>query len=143
VEYAKESENDILIQITVHNRGQVKAPITLLPTLWFRNTWSWGYEEDPIRNIYKKPSLKAVASDAIQTSHSAESSYYLYAENPDECLFTENETNASPYTKDAFHRYVINHEKGAVNPEKVGTKGGFLYQFEVPPKSSHTIRLRL
>lgn len=153
IEYAKASENDILIQVTVHNRGPQSAPCTLLPTLWFRNTWSWGYEkEDPIRNIYKKPTLRQVDFQTIEAQHHELGSYYLYADDVSEFLFTENETNferfnqktnESPYVKDAFHRYLIHHETGAVNPNKIGTKACGLYEFDCPPNSSRTIRLRL
>jgi hypothetical protein len=152
IEYAKASENDILIQITVHNRGSELASCTLLPTLWFRNTWSWGYEEDPIRNIYKKPILKEVNTDTIKAEHRVLGDYFLHAENVAEFLFTENETNLerlyhkanpSPYVKDAFHRHLINKESGAVNPLKEGTKACAFYNLNIPPNSSQTIRLRL
>ncbi|MBS0655761.1 MAG: glucosidase, partial [Verrucomicrobia bacterium] len=152
IEYAKATENDILIQITVHNRGENEAPCTLLPTLWYRNTWSWGYTEDPIRNIYKKPLLKQASPHTIEAVHDHLGTYYLYTENESELLFTENETNferlyhtpnKTPYVKDAFHRYLIDHEKGAVNPKKEGTKACALYSLVIPPKGAKTIRLRL
>ena len=152
VEYAKAEENDILIQVTVHNRGPKAAPCTLLPTLWYRNTWSWGYDEDPIRNIYKKPKLKQVDSQTLEGEHSVLGHSYLYTENAADFLFTENETNherlhqkpnASPYVKDAFHRYLIYKEQGAVNPHKSGTKACGLYPLLIPAGQSQTIRLRL
>ena len=89
VEYAKESPEDILVRITVHNRGPEAARLHVLPTLWFRNTWSWG-EDEP------KPSLREVGSDAIQATHSELGDYWLHCEGAPELLFTENESNASP-----------------------------------------------
>lgn len=152
IEYAKGGEKDILIEITVHNRGSKPAPCTLLPTLWFRNTWSWGYEESPIRNIYNKPIIKKIDSKTIIADHGVLENYYLYTEDAEDLLFTENETNcerifkkpsSSPYVKDAFHRYVVNGEKESVNPDHVGTKACALYSFLTPGAGSKTIRLRL
>ncbi len=152
IEYAKASENDILIQITVHNRGLQPAPCLVLPTLWYRNTWSWGYKEDPIRNLYEKPSMRQVEPQTIEAAHHVLGNYWLYAENGSDFLFTENETNSKllfnkanegPYVKDAFHRYLIHHESGAVNPDRTGTKACAVYPLQIPPGSSHTIRLRL
>ena len=109
VEYAKEGPEDILIRITVHNRGPEAARLRLLPTLWFRNTWSWG-EDD------RKPSLRSEAPGVIQASHHDLGEYCLYCDGNPELLFTENETNiarlwgqpnAAAYVKDAFHSYVI------------------------------------
>jgi Mannosylglycerate hydrolase MGH1-like glycoside hydrolase domain len=145
VEYAKENPEDILIRITVHNRGPETAPIRLLPTLWFRNTWSWG-DDTP------KPSLRESAAHAICATHHELAEYWLYCDGKPELLFTENETNAqrlwgqpnaSPYTKDAFHRYVISGDETAVNPAKVGTKAAAHYKLEIPAGESRTVRLRL
>jgi hypothetical protein len=106
VEYAKESPEDILIRITVHNRGPEAARLRVLPTLWFRNTWSWG-EDNP------KPSLRETGPGAIQAIHHELGEHWLYCDSAPELLFTENESNAqrlwkqpngSPYVKDAFHR---------------------------------------
>lgn len=143
VEYAKESEKDILIKVTAHNRSAKSAPLCLIPTLWFRNTWSWGYKEDEIRNIYKKPAIIQSAPNTFSTSHSRMESYFLYADNPIESLFTENETNQTTYTKDAFHRYLISNEPSAINPERVGTKAGWLYRLDIPAHSQKSITLRL
>ncbi len=145
VEYAKDGPDDILIRITVHNRGPEAARLRVLPTLWFRNTWSWG-EEDP------KPLLRQSAPGVIAASHHELGEYWLACDGAPELLFTENESNAgrlwgqpnpSPYVKDAFHNYVIAGEAGAVNPAHVGTKAAAHYQLEVPGGGSQTVRLRL
>ena len=134
VEYAKEGPEDILINITVHNRGPEAARLRVLPTMWFRNTWSWG-EGEP------KPSLRAAAPGVIQASHHELGDYRLLCDGAPELLFTENESNASrlwgqpnasPYVKDAFHAYVISGHRDAVNPDKVGTKAAAHYSLEVP-----------
>ena len=145
VEYAKESPEDILVRITVHNRGPEAARLRVLPTLWFRNTWSWG-EEQP------KPSLREVGPGAIQATHPELGDYWLYCEGAPELLFTENESNAqrlwnqpnaSPYVKDAFHQYIISGRGEAVNPAKTGTKAAAHYALDVPGGGSKTVRLRL
>jgi hypothetical protein len=146
VEYAKESPEDILIRITVHNRGPEAARIRVLPTLWFRNTWSWGNNEQP------KPSLWSQSPGLIQTSHPELADYSLYCDGNPELLFTENESNTqrlwnqptpTPYVKDSFHKHVIAGEPGAVNPSHSGTKAAAHYSIEVPAKGSQEVRLRL
>ena len=145
LEYAKESPKDVLIRITVHNRGPEPARLRVLPTLWYRNTWSW--EEGS-----QKPLIREAAPGVIQASHDELGEYWLYCDESPELLFTENETNAqrlwgqpnpSPYVKDAFHAYVISGNSGAVNPSHVGTKAAAHYTLEVPAGGSKTIRLRL
>ncbi len=145
VEYAKEGPQDVLIRITAHNRGLEAARIHLLPTLWFRNTWSWG-EDGP------RPSLRAGGPGVIQTLHHELGEYFLSCDGAPELLFTENETNtqrlwaqpnASPYVKDAFHNALVAGQGEAVNPAKVGTKAAAHYAFDVPGSGSRTIRLRL
>jgi hypothetical protein len=145
VEYAKASPDDILIRITVHNRGPAAARVQVLPTLWFRNTWSWG-EEQP------KPSLRAVGPGAIQATHHELGDYWLQCDGAPELLFTENESNtqrlwsqpnATPYVKDAFHAYLIAGQGAAVNPARVGTKAAAHYALDVPGGGSATVRLRL
>ncbi len=156
VEYAKADQEDILIKISVHNRGPEAASCHVLPTVWFRNTWSWGYPDGPMKDVEEKPHLMRVEgqkeNSIIAAHHSDLGVYYLYAEGAPELLFTENETNhhllwgtsnASPYVKDAFHRYLIDGEKNAVNPKMEGTKGTALYFQEIPPGKSVSFRLRL
>ncbi|HKD05180.1 MAG TPA: hypothetical protein VKB79_04680 [Bryobacteraceae bacterium] len=144
VEYAKESAEDILIRITAHNRGPEAARLRVLPTLWFRNTWSWG-------DGTEKPSLR-IADGAIHAVHENLGSYHLYCDGGPELMFTENESNAqrlwgqgnpSPYVKDAFHRYVVSGEREAVNPGQTGTKAAAHYAVSIPSGGSHVIRLRL
>jgi len=145
VEYAKAGPEDVLIRITVHNRGPEPARLRVLPTLWFRNTWSWG-EDD------RKPSLRAVGAGAIHAAHHELGKYWLFCDGAPELLFTENETNAqrlwgqsnaSPYVKDAFHAWVISGQAAAVNPAKTGTKAAAHYVLDVPAGGSKTVRLRL
>src|SRR5262245_43605681 len=119
VEYAKSSVEDILVKITVHNRGREPALIHVLPTLWFRNTWSWS-------PAVPKPGLSTVTNASIRViaaSHLNLGDYYLYCENDPDLLFTENETNnerivgqpnRSPYVKDAFHHYLIDGSREAI-----------------------------
>ncbi len=145
VEYAKDGPEDILVRISVHNRGPEAARLRVLPTLWFRNTWSWG-EDD------RKPSLRAGQAGTIQAAHHELGEYWLYCDGDPELLFTENESNAqrlwgqpnaSPYVKDAFHAYVVSGTHEAVNPDKVGTKAAAHYALDVPGGGSKTIHLRL
>ncbi len=145
VEYAKKDPEDVLIRITVHNRGREAARLRLLPTLWFRNTWSWG-EDD------RKPSLREAAPGIIQASHHDLGEHWLYGDGGPELLFTENESNtqrlwgqpnASLYVKDAFHAYLIEGKGEAVNPAKTGTKAALNYVLEVAGDSSREVRLRL
>src|SRR5436190_10100087 len=145
VEYAKAGPDDILIRISVHNRGPEAARLHVLPTLWFRNTWSWG-EDDA------KPLLRAAGPGAIEATHGELGTYRLTCDGEAELLFTENESNAerlwgqpsaSPYVKDAFHRCLIEGRGAAVNPARVGTKAAADYLLDVPAKGQRTIRLRL
>ncbi len=144
LEYAKVGPDDVLIRVSVHNRGPEAARLQLFPTLWFRNTWSWG-DEGP------KPVLRD-AGGAIVASHPELGEYTLACEGAPELLFTENETNAeklwgqpnpSPYVKDAFHRHVIYGDRGAVNPARTGTKAAARYALEVPAGGCQVVRLRL
>jgi hypothetical protein len=154
-EYAKAAPDDLLIRITVANRGPEAARLHLLPTLWFRNTWSWGsaYEE----GRWPKPRLDQVAKATILAEHATLGRYRLVlAPGPDgrapPLLFTENETNVArlygkadgtPHAKDAFDEYVVHARRGAVNPARRGTKAAAHYLLEVPPRSQHTVCLRL
>jgi hypothetical protein len=149
VEYAKADAEDILIRITAHNRGPESAVLHLLPTLWFRNTWSWGKDDRrPKANVAKPLNGAAV----IEAQHPRYATRWLVCEGAPELLFTENETNTkrlwgipnrSPYVKDAFHNYVVHGAKQAVNPAQSGTKSAAYYKLEVPAGSSVSLRLRL
>ena len=156
IEYAKADERDILIQIKVANRGPESAVCHILPTLWFRNTWSWGYEKSPMGEVAEKPQMKQIqgltGAAAATAQHSATGTYYLYAEAAEELIFTENDTNAKrfpdipgnhQFSKDAFHRYLVHNEKDAVNPECEGTKMAAVYRIEPAAGQDHIIRLRL
>ena len=147
IEYAKADVNDICILIRVANRASESAPIHLLPSLWFRNTWSWhpGTEKPFIRKIPGKPGSFEVANEELGI-------YDLYYEGLPEELFTENETNAErlfgaknpqPYVKDAFHDYIVQGRREAVNPALSGTKAALHYMLQIPARSEATIRLRL
>ena len=145
IEYAKADPEDILIRITVHNRGPERAELHLLPTLWFRNTWSWG------KNAVK-PALRQASSSVIHASHNQLGDFTLSCEGAPELLFTENESNAtrlwgqpnpSPFVKDAVHAYLVNGKRDAVNPAKVGTKVAAHYLLDVPGGGFTTVRLRL
>jgi hypothetical protein len=150
VEYAKAGPDDILIRITVANRGLEAAPLHLLPTLWFRNAWSWEEGAD-------RPSLWADAavtngSLAIRADHAGLGRYTLACDGAPELLFTENETNTqrlfgvpsrTPYVKDGIDHAVIHGLADAVNPALTGTKAAARYRVEVPAGGSATLRLRL
>jgi hypothetical protein len=144
VEYAKESPESLLVQISVFNRGPDPAELHVLPTLWFRNLWSW-------KPKIEKPSLQRVGN-AIRAVHSDLGERYLYCEGDVSLLFTENETNnqrifgtpnASPYVKDGINDYLVQGRQDAVNPEEKGTKAAAHYRVTVPPGGSKVIRLVL
>lgn len=153
VEYAKNSPEDILIKITIINRGADAAKCYVLPTLWFRNTWAWGYERGPMKEVNGKPLLRlSERPGSVLAQHPVLGEYTLSAEHAAEFLFTENETNQARlfnvpnrqlYTKDAFHRYVIQGEKTAVNPAQTGTKAAAVLQHTLAPGEIWIIRLRL
>jgi len=145
VEYAKADPEDVLIKISIHNRGPEAAQLHVLPTLWFRNTWTWEEGES-------KPILGQVRDGTIHASHPKLGEYTLQCEGEPELLFTENETNnqrlwgqpnASAFVKDAFHEYVVRGNANAVNPGKSGTKAAAHYVLNVPAGGSKVVRLRL
>jgi len=154
VEYAKARENDVLVRITAANRGPASATLHLLPTLWARNTWSWGEQTGPSG---VKPQLTLDAPCSIRSSHPSLGDYRLdfsgVPGGPDPVvLFTENETNArrlygteggAPFVKDAFHDYVVEGRRDAVNPESTGTKAAPLYVLSVPAGEEVVVKLRL
>ncbi|HTY53614.1 MAG TPA: hypothetical protein VMB26_00355 [Candidatus Binataceae bacterium] len=149
VEYGKAAPEDILIEITVCNRGSDAATLHVLPTLWFRNIWSWGEN-------FSRPILRQIAADesggAIAASHQELGERRFYFEGKAAVLFTENETNTerlvnvpnrSRYVKDGINSYVVHGRRDAVNPEKTGTKASVHYQITVGGGESKKIRLRL
>ena len=148
VEYAKESERDIVIRITAHNRAAIAAPLHILPTVWCRNMWSWFSEE------IERPQMKAVDGNLkkIAVSEPKRGAYELICESAPELLFTDNETNfesvfgsenGSEFTKDAFGRFLIDGEETAVNAKQTGTKACAHYEFEIEGGGSKTVYLRL
>jgi len=149
VEYAKNTPEDMMVQITVCNRGSERASLDVLPTLWFRNTWTW-WPGTP------RPSLKLITdkndSRVVAASHSQLGERYLYCEGNPTLLFTENDTNnermfgkpnTTPYVKDGINNYVVNGKREAVNPQHTGTKVSARYQLNVGAGETATIRLRL
>ncbi len=153
-EYAKTSPNDILIRITVANRSLEAASLHLLPTVWFRNTWSWGRTGD---GYTAKPSLRRMGPRTLIAEHATLGRFRLEVEplkgyQASSWLFTENETNAqrlfgtanpSPFVKDAFNDYLIHGRKDAVNPEGVGTKAAAYFRLDLPAGGQVSVRLRL
>jgi hypothetical protein len=149
VEYAKASPDDILIEITVHNRGPEAAELHVLPTLWFRNQWSW-------QGVTDRPVLRQGAGPAgqstIQVVDPELGERFLDCLGDPALLFTENETNTerifgvpnrTPYVKDGINNNVVSGQVNAVNPERVGTKAAAHYRLLIGPGQSETIRLRL
>ena len=145
VEYAKATPDDIFIRITVHNRGPESAPLHVLPTIWFRNRWSWGYHME-------RPSLRQLGAQSIQLDEPYYGPRYFHARDAGELLFTENQSdrsalwrapNESPHTKSCIAAYVIQGDKAAVNPERRGTKASAHYAFNLAPGASAVIACRL
>ena len=149
VEYAKASPEDILIQITIHNRGPEVAEVHVLPTLWFRNQWSWQSQADRPR-LHRVPGTPEMG--VIQASDPTLGERYLACVGDVPLLFTENETNTqrifgvpnrSPYVKDSINNYIVHGQAEAVNPEQQGTKAAAHYRLTVHPGASQVVRLRL
>jgi hypothetical protein len=149
VEYAKESPEDILIRISVSNRGPAPATLHVLPTLWFRNAWSWSADAP-------KPALREVSRQTgrriIAASHAELGDRWLYIDGDVPLLFTENETNnqrlfggsnAGPYVKDGINNWLVNGQKDAVNPSQSGTKAASHHQLNIGAGQTATLRLRL
>jgi hypothetical protein len=144
VEYAKGSPEEVLIQITVWNRGPEAAELHVLPTLWFRDQWSWG-------GIATRPVLRRV-ENAVAAEHPVLGAYYLNCEGEPPLLFTDNETNTqrifgvpnrTPYVKDGINNYLVHGQQDAVNPQQQGTKVAAHYRCTVPPRDCKVLRLRL
>ena len=149
VEYAKAAPDDILIRVSIANRGPEAATLHLLPTLWFRNDWSWAPG-------MVRPQIEIVNSDrsglVLKTAHRELEPFWLYGDATDDVLFTENETNmerlfgvdnASPFVKDAFHAFVVDGRRNAVNPVQKGSKAAPLYIRTVGSGETAVLRLRL
>jgi hypothetical protein len=148
VEYAKAGADDILIKISATNRGSQAAPLHLLPTLWFRNTWSWGYTEQ------LRPLLQELNAEdgVVKATHDSLGDFFLYCDGATELLFTNNETNterlygvpaATPYVKDGINDYIVNGIKQVVCLEQSGTKMAAHYNYTIEAGATITLRLRL
>jgi hypothetical protein len=144
LEYAKADAEDLLIEITIHNRGLSKASLNVLPTVWFRNTWAWN-------GLEKKPELFQDGEGVITLHHDVLGTYYLYAQDNPHALFCENETNtlrlynhqSAGIFKDGINDYLINKKTSAVNSNHKGTKASFDYNVKIDGGKSKVIRLRL
>jgi hypothetical protein len=143
VEYAKKDPDTILIRYTVVNRGERSRPLALLAQLWFRNVWKWGRKGE---DSGPRPDLRQSAEDRFGLHHEELGDLsYSWREPSQETLFTENETdferlygghNDTPYVKNAFHRYLVDGERRAVNPKKEGSKAAVLYRMTLEPGES-------
>lgn len=154
VEYAKAGPNDILIRVTAANRGPEPAVLHLLPTLWFRNTWSWGASGEA---DWGKPRIRSAGPMQVQAEHATLGRYLLAVDAqangpPAAWLFTDNESNLerlfqvpnpSPHVKDAFHARVVDGQAGAVNPKATGTKAAAHYVWTIPAGEQAVVQLRL
>src|SRR5207244_8163755 len=146
VEYAKASPTDMVVRITATNRGPERAPLHVLPTLWFRNTWSWATGDSG------RPLLRQSDPGIVEAQHAQLGTYWLACDRAPELLFTENESNAgrlwgignhSPYVKDGINDAIVNGRAEAVNPDRIGTKAAAHYRFEIDPGETRTMLLRL
>ncbi|MBU6122170.1 MGH1-like glycoside hydrolase domain-containing protein [Hymenobacter siberiensis] len=149
IEYAKAGPQDVLIQLTIHNRGPEAAPLTVLPQLWFRNTWTLGYDDH-------RPEIRRTQAAAMEAEHRDLGRYQLYCDRAEELLFCENETSptlfgkkrekknkAGRYFKDGINEYIVQGQATAVNPAETGTKAAARYQFNIPAGEARVLRLRL
>ena len=150
IEYAKADAEDICIKITAHNRGRESAPLHVLPTLWFRNRWSWY--ETATKPQMREAKIETEKLSAVHLSEEKLGDYFLICEDSSNLLFTENDTNfekvyggknESAYVKDGISNYVVENNFAAVNPNQTGTKAAAHYVFNIAPQSSETIYLRL
>ena len=148
VEYAKAGPTDILIQISLCNRGPEAASLHLLPTLWFRNTWTW-WPDQPKPSLRQRSDVNTVT---IETAHAELGGFLLHCDGNPQLLFTENDTNnqrlfgtpnATPYVKDGINNYVVSGKKDAVNPSQTGTKAAVRYQLDIGAGETAVVRLRL
>ena len=154
VEYARPEPEDIMMRVTVHNRGAELETIHLLPQLWFRNTWSWG---NSWGNTDLQPVMSAAGANKICAEHHELGKWHLHADGQPSLLFCDNESNrrrldrqpldsqpqAQGYFKDAFHDYLVDENSAAVNSEQTGTRAAVHYAIDIPPGESRQIRLCL
>jgi hypothetical protein len=150
MEYAKNAPDDILIRMRIENRGPQDWTLHVLPTLWFRNVWSWGRSGE---GYWPKPGMHQLDATHISCEQETLGRYVFEALTPPErFLFTENETNAerlfhtpnpTPYVKDAFDRFVVHGESGAVNPNQAGTKSAAYYRLQIASGKSVELKFRL
>jgi hypothetical protein len=149
VEYAKAEPDDVLARITVVNRGAERGRLTLLPTIWFRNVWSWkaGVAKPVLEEERGEPDIRVVRATSERLG-----TYRLYCEDAGDLLFTENETNdqrlfgapsASQYVKDGINEYIVSGNQAAVNPSRIGTKSAARYDLDLAPGARQVVRLRL
>jgi hypothetical protein len=147
MEYAKAAEDDILIKCRVINRSSEEAPLHIIPQIWFRNTWAWGYDN-------YKPEVYASADSPLIVEHRKTGNYYLYYDNTSEAeaLFCENETNvghfggkveAGAFYKDGVNNYIVNKQQDDVNPNMRGTKAALHYKYFIPAGGEKEVHLRL
>ncbi|TVT39468.1 glucosidase [Hymenobacter setariae] len=145
IEYAKADAEDLLIQLTVVNRGPDEATLHLLPQLWFRNTWDWGYEDE-------KPTLSATPEGAVRLAHQDLAELAWYADEQPELLFCDNESNderlygrasSGEFFKDGIHNYIVNGAQQAVNLARTGTKVAAHYPLVLAAGATRRVRLRL
>jgi hypothetical protein len=153
-EYAKAGPNDILAKLTVSHRGPAEAPLHILPTLWFRNTWLWGCEHE---GCTPKPIIRKQNDSMLEAQHDSLGTFVFQVDNgPDgklpPLLFTENESNSrelwgaesyTPYVKDAFHEYLVHGRPETVSPDGIGTKVAAHFQCVLPAGQSAVLRMRL
>jgi len=149
IEYAKADPHDILIRVSAKNCGPESAPLHLLPTIWFRNTWSWDRTQT-------KPTLRKTAEEGhaavITASHPLLGNYNLFCDSPDDLFFTENESNSerlwgipnsTPFVKDSINDRIVSGKIDHVNSAGFGTKAAAHYKFTIPANEAISIRLRL
>ena len=145
VEYAKAGADDVMIKITVHNRGGEDASLHVLPTIWFRNTWAWGYDD-------YKPQMMSSNDGHIIINHKELGNFTLYADNNTELLFCDNESNnkklygsenGHSYCKDGINEFLVHGNENAVNKNQHGTKAAMNFDVTIKAGSSQTFRLRL
>ncbi len=145
IEYAKGSANDILIKITVNNKFTEEAPLLFMPTIWFRNTWNWGYDD-------YKPELKSSNQNNIIINHKDLAVKNLYSKQENEIYFCDNESNnqrlyhsknKGKYCKDGINDFIINGNQDSINPEKIGTKASFIIDENIPALSTKVFEFRL